>query len=84
MATGQLITREHMNRGVDEDDQRVKMFTSALTSERAIKCGVGAFQYNGATITLTAADHNRMCARCSERGMLCPYYRCTAHWGSMH
>ena len=43
---------------MDEDEQRVMMFTSALTSERAIKCGVGAFQYQGATIT--SADHNRM------------------------
>ena len=58
MASGQVITREHMDRGVDEDEQRVMMFTSALTSERAIKCGVGAFQYQGATIT--SADHNRM------------------------
>ena len=55
----EVFTLEHMRKGIDEDGRRIKIFTSALTSERAIKANVGAFSYEGG-IMETDVEQGRM------------------------
>ena len=54
-----MLTMGHMQQGIDEEGRRIKILTSALTSERAIKAGIGKFVYNGG-IQETTRDQNRM------------------------
>ena len=44
------FTLEHMRKGVDEDGNRIKVFTSAMENENAVKAGVGKFTYNGGSL----------------------------------
>ena len=53
------FTIENMRQGVDEDGRRIKIHTSALTSELAIKAVVGKFHYSGKKIE-TGKDQYRM------------------------
>lgn len=51
------LTKAHMEKGIDENGSRIKLFTSALTSERAVQAGVGSFRYEGGT---TTGRHQRL------------------------
>ncbi len=53
------LTKEHMKRGVNEEGERIRMFTSALTSERCVKAGIGKFQYNGEWVETTKVRGGR-------------------------
>lgn len=57
MAQSGKLTKAHMEKGIDENGNRIKLFTSALTSERAVQAGVGSFRYEGGT---TTGKHQRL------------------------
>lgn len=58
-STNGTFTHAHMKNGIDEEGNRVRIFSSALTSERCIKCGLGKFMYKG-DIMETSKDQLRM------------------------
>ena len=55
----EALTLDHMKRGVDEEGKRIKIFTSALTNERAMQANYGHFQYDGQSIEV-GRDQYRM------------------------
>lgn len=79
-----VFTVEHMQKGIDEDGKRIKIFTSALTSERAVKANVGAFSYEGGimeTDTDWGRQHeNNLKFNHARHG----YGRCTYRSGSYY
>ena len=63
MSSGGKLTHAHMKNGIDEDGNRVRIFSSALTSERCIKVGLGKVRFLPCRPCARSPVHQSVCLR---------------------